>query len=603
MPVAAVSNEERRLALAEVVNDLIADGLVPREEAERLAADRRAHRPGSLHPLVVIADQKWRSSQPPHKLLTLEALTEWYAGKAGMPYFHVDPLKINFTAVTDIMSSAYAERFKILPVEVNQAQKRAVIATAEPHVREWEAELKRIHRVEIERVFANPLDIQRYIVEFYNLAKSVKGAKGTAEARSSLSNFEQLVELGKTNRQLDANDQHIVNIVDWLWQYAFDQRASDIHIEPRREVGKVRFRIDGVLHDVYQLPSPVIAAMTSRIKILGRMDVVEKRRPQDGRIKTRTADGQEVELRLSTLPTAFGEKLVMRIFDPEVLVKDFTDLGFSDEDKARWAEMTGKPHGIILVTGPTGSGKTTTLYSTLKTLATNEVNVCTIEDPIEMIEPSFNQMQVHAAIDLNFAEGVRALMRQDPDIIMVGEIRDLQTAEMAIQAALTGHLVLSTLHTNDAASAATRMLDLGVPPYLLNATVLGVMAQRLVRTLCPHCKHKVPYGEDRADDVAWEELVRPWKARRPSRIYKPVGCLECRMTGFRGRSGIYEVMLLTPGLKRLIGTTPDLGKIREQAYKDGMKSLRISGAMKVAAGLTTFEEVLKVAPPHQHEGA
>jgi general secretion pathway protein E len=601
MPVAAVSNEERRLALAEVVNDLIADGLVPREEAERLAADRRAHRPGSLHPLVVIADQKWRSSQPPHKLLTLEALTEWYAGKAGLPYFHVDPLKINFTAVTDVMSSAYAERFKILPVDVNQ--KRAVIATAEPHIREWEAELTRIHRFEIERVFANPLDIQRYIVEFYNLAKSVKGAKGTAEARSSLSNFEQLVELGKSNRQLDANDQHIVNIVDWLWQYAFDQRASDIHIEPRRELGKVRFRIDGVLHDVYQLPSPVIAAMTSRIKILGRMDVVEKRRPQDGRIKTRTADAQEVELRLSTLPTAFGEKLVMRIFDPEVLVKDFTDLGFSDEDKARWAEMTGKPHGIILVTGPTGSGKTTTLYSTLKTLATNEVNVCTIEDPIEMIEPSFNQMQVHAAIDLNFAEGVRALMRQDPDIIMVGEIRDLQTAEMAIQAALTGHLVLSTLHTNDAASAATRMLDLGVPAYLMNATVLGVMAQRLVRTLCPHCKHKVPYGEDRADDVAWEELVRPWKARRPSRIYKPVGCLECRMTGFRGRSGIYEVMLLTPGLKRLIGTTPDLGKIREQAYKDGMKSLRISGAMKVAAGLTTFEEVLKVAPPHQHEGA
>jgi general secretion pathway protein E len=603
MPVAAVSNEERRLALAEVVNALIADGLVPREEAERLASDRRAHKPGALHPLIVIADQKWRSAEPPHRLLTLETLTEWYAGKAGLPYFHVDPLKINFAAVTEIMSSAYAERFKILPVEVNQIQKRAVIATAEPYVREWEAELKRVHRVDIERVFANPLDIQRYIVEFYNLAKSVKGAKGTAEARSGLTNFEQLVELGKSNRQLDANDQHIVNIVDWLWQYAFDQRASDIHIEPRREIGKVRFRIDGVLHDVYQLPSPVIAAMTSRIKILGRMDVVEKRRPQDGRIKTRAAEGQEVELRLSTLPTAFGEKLVMRIFDPEVLVKDFAELGFSDEDRARWGEMTGKPHGIILVTGPTGSGKTTTLYSTLKTLATNEVNVCTIEDPIEMIEPAFNQMQVQSAIDLNFAEGVRALMRQDPDIIMIGEIRDLETAEMAIQAALTGHLVLSTLHTNDAASAVTRMLDLGVPAYLLNATVLGVMAQRLVRTLCPSCKHKVPYGEDRAEDVAWEELVRPWKARRPSRIYKPVGCLECRMTGYRGRSGIYEVMLLTPAIKRLVGTTPDLGKIREQAYKDGMKSLRISGAMKVAAGVTTFEEVLKVAPPHQHEGA
>ncbi len=601
MPVAAVSTEERRLTLAEVVNELIADGLVPREEAERLVADRRAHRAGTVHPLVVLADQKWRSAHPPHRLLTLDALTEWYAGKVELPYFHVDPLKINFAAVTDVMSSAYAERFKVLPVDVNP--KRALIATAEPYVREWETELRRAHRFEIERVFANPLDIQRYIVEFYNLARSVKGAKGTAESRSGISNFEQLVELGKANRQLDANDQHIVNIVDWLWQYAFDQRASDIHIEPRREVGKVRFRIDGVLHDVYQLPAPVISAMTSRIKILGRMDVVEKRRPQDGRIKTRTVDGQEVELRLSTLPTAFGEKLVMRIFDPEVLVKDFTDLGFSAEDKARWAEMTGKPHGIILVTGPTGSGKTTTLYSTLKTLATNEVNVCTIEDPIEMIEPSFNQMQVQANIDLNFPEGVRALMRQDPDIVMIGEIRDLETAEMAIQAALTGHLVLSTLHTNDAASAITRMLELGVPAYLLNATVLGVMAQRLVRTLCTHCKHKVPYGEDRADDVAWEELVRPWKAKRPARVYKPVGCLECRMTGFRGRSGIYEVMLLTPGVRRLVVTTPDLGKIREQAYKDGMKSLRISGAMKVAAGTTTFEEVLKVAPPHQHEGA
>jgi general secretion pathway protein E len=328
------------------------------------------------------------------------------------------------------------------------------------------------------------------------------------------------------------------------------------------------------------------------------MDVVEKRRPQDGRIKTRTVDGQEVELRLSTLPTAFGEKMVMRIFDTEVLVKDFAELGFSEEDKARWTEMIAKPHGIVLVTGPTGSGKTTTLYSTLKALATPEVNVSTIEDPIEMIEPAFNQMQVQASIDLSFAEGVRALMRQDPDIIMVGEIRDLETAEMAVQAALTGHLVLSTLHTNDAASAITRLLDLGVPPYLLNATVLGVMAQRLVRTLCPACKQKMPYGEGRADDLAWDDLVAPWKARRPNAIYKAVGCLDCRMTGFRGRSGIYEVMLMTPGGKRLVNAESDIARVREQAYKEGMKSLRISGAMKVAAGVTTFEEVLKAAPPH-----
>jgi general secretion pathway protein E len=340
----------------------------------------------------------------------------------------------------------------------------------------------------------------------------------------------------------------------------------------------------------------VLAAMTSRIKILGRMDVVEKRRPQDGRIKTRMVNGDEVELRLSTLPTAFGEKLVMRIFDPEVLVRDFRELGFSDDDHKRWKEMTERPNGIVLVTGPTGSGKTTTLYSTLKSLATPQVNVCTIEDPIEMIEPAFNQMQVHQAIDLGFAEGVRALMRQDPDIIMVGEIRDLETAEMAVQSALTGHLVLSTLHTNDAPSAVTRLLELGIAPYLLNATFNGVMGQRLLRTLCPHCKQ--PMELNRAEDQAsWDALVAPFKSARPAGVYKPVGCLECRMTGFMGRVGIYETLLHTPAIKLMITAGADLAAVREQAMKEGMKPLRVSGAMKVAAGVTTIDEVLKVAPP------
>ena len=433
-------------------------------------------------------------------------------------------------------------------------------------------------------------------MQAWTITISIKGAERSSEKRSGVGNFEQLVELGKTNRQFDANDQHIVHVVDWLWQYAFDQRASDIHMEPRRDVGIVRFRIDGVLHEVYRIPAAVMNAMTSRIKILGRMDVVEKRRPQDGRIKTRTSDGQETELRLSTLPTAFGEKLVMRVFDPDVLVKDFTDLGFSEDDKSRWSGMTSHPNGIVLVTGPTGSGKTTTLYSTLKSLATPEVNVCTIEDPIEMVEPSFNQMQIQAGIDLGFADGVRALMRQDPDIIMIGEIRDMETAEMAIQAALTGHLVLSTLHTNDAASAVTRLLDLGAPPYLLNSTVLGVMAQRLVRTLCKHCKRKVPFGH-RTEDINWEDFVAPWKSRQPEHVYQPVGCLECRNTGYMGRVGIYEVLLLSPEIRRLIHAEADVAKIREQAYKEGMKPLRISGAMKIASGMTTFDEVLKVAPP------
>jgi general secretion pathway protein E len=584
---------ERRLTLGDVLDWLVEDKLVAAEAAAELKKERRYYR-GGQHPLVTIAEQKWRQAAPPGKVLTLEALAEWLAKRVGLGYLHIDPLKIDFSAVTDIMSSAYATRFRILPVAVTA--KEAVIATAEPGVREWEKELAPIIKREIRRVIANPLDIERYQVEFYNLAKSIKGAAKKSDAAGGLSSFEQLVELGAQNKQFDANDAHIVRIVDWLWQYAFEQRASDIHVEPRREYGIVRFRIDGVLHQVYQIPAAVLAAMTSRIKILARMDVVEKRRPQDGRIKTRTLEGEEVELRLSTLPTAFGEKLVMRIFDPEVLVRDFAELGFSSEDKKRWDEMTTRPNGIVLVTGPTGSGKTTTLYSTLKTLATPEVNVCTIEDPIEMVEGAFNQMQVQPQIELGFAEGVRALMRQDPDIIMVGEVRDLETAEMAVQAALTGHLVLSTLHTNDAPSAVTRLLELGVAPYLLNATLNGIMAQRLVRTLCPHCKEKVALQREE-DQQAWEALVAPWKSKPPSSLHKPVGCLECRRTGFMGRVGIYETLGFSGEMKRLVGERADITVLREQAFKEGMKPLRISGAMKVAAGLTTIEEVLKVAPP------
>jgi general secretion pathway protein E len=590
---------EHRLTLAEIIDWLVEDGAVARAPAEELKKERRYWR-GAQHPLALVAEKGWKDLRAPHKPLTLDALAEWLARHVGLEYLHIDPLKINFSVVTEVMSSAYASRFRILPVELTA--KEVVVATAEPFVREWESEIARLAHREIRRVISNPQDIERCQVEFYNLAKSIKGANRAGGGASGLSNLEQLVELGSANKTLDANDAHVVKVVDWLWQYAFEQRASDIHIEPRREAGLVRFRIDGVLHQVYQIPASVLAAMTSRIKILGRMDVVEKRRPQDGRIKTRMADGDEVELRLSTLPTAFGEKLVMRIFDPEVLVRDFRELGFSDDDHKRWKEMTERPNGIVLVTGPTGSGKTTTLYSTLKSLATPEVNVCTIEDPIEMVEPSFNQMQVHQAIDLGFAEGVRALMRQDPDIIMVGEIRDLETAEMAVQSALTGHLVLSTLHTNDAPSAVTRLLELGIAPYLLNATFNGVMGQRLLRTLCPHCKQAMELN--RAEDqAAWDALVAPFKSSRPATVYKPVGCLECRMTGFLGRVGIYETLVHTPAIKQLIAAGADLAKVREQAMKEGMKPLRVSGAMKVAAGVTTIDEVLKVAPPvREHAG-
>ncbi len=585
---------DHRLTVAEVLGLLVADNLVTKPDADALIAECRLKRLVA-HPLTIIADQKWKSLQPPHRPLSLDDLGEWMAAKVSMEYYHIDPLKIDFTAVTDVMSSAYATRFGILPVQVNASE--VLVATTEPYLRDWEKEIRPIVKKNIRRVFASPVDVARFLVEFYNLARSVKKATQLGGQSSGLSSFEQLVELGRTNKQFDANDQHIVNIVDWLWQYAFEQRASDIHIEPRRELGIVRFRIDGVLHQVYQIPMSVMAAMVSRIKILGRMDLVEKRRPQDGRIKTRTADGQEAELRLSTLPTAFGEKLVMRIFDPEVLMRNFTDLGFSVDDQANWKKMSDSPNGIILVTGPTGSGKTTTLYSTLRQLATQAVNVCTIEDPIEMVEPAFNQMQVQNAIDLGFAEGVRALMRQDPDIIMVGEIRDLETAEVAIQAALTGHLVLSTLHTNDAPAAVTRMLDLGLPSYLISATVLGVMAQRLVRVLCPSCKKATPATAE--DEAMWDRLVAPWKANRPAQFHHPVGCLDCRMTGYRGRVGVYEVLMLSPDMKQAITENADVAKIRDLAYREGMKPLRISGAMKVAAGMTTLAEIFKVAPPSE----
>jgi general secretion pathway protein E len=588
----AASQRPRRLDLQAIFSWLLADGIVEKDKVKAQFAQAQGilkNAVGSMHPLTAVAQCKLVSHQPPHRLLTLDILTEWCAAKVGLPFIRIDPLKIDFTRVADVMSASYAARFNILPIEMSATT--LTVATSDPFSLDWENEIVKVSRRRIELVLANPLDIAQYISQFFSLAKSIRDASKTGGQDVALrSNLEQLVELGRANKQFDANDQHIVNIVDWLWGYAFEQRASDIHLEPKREFATIRFRIDGVLHQVYQVPAAVMLAMTARIKLLGRMDVIEKRRPQDGRIKTRTGGGQEVELRLSTMPTVFGEKLVMRIFDPEVVVKTLPELGFPPDDAARWDALTSRPHGIILVTGPTGSGKTTTLYTTLKALATNEVNVCTVEDPIEMVEASFNQMQVQPGIDLSFADGVRALMRQDPDIIMVGEIRDLATAEMAIQAALTGHLVLSTLHTNDAPSAIMRLLELGVPDYLLEATMIGVMAQRLVRTLCPDCK--APDGE-LSDDV-WASLAGAWNLPKPATVYRPIGCPECRQTGYRGRTGLYELLTVSEQFMRRIGDAADLAALRQQSILDGMKPLRIAGAMKIAEGVTTADEVLKV---------
>ncbi|WP_111496686.1 GspE/PulE family protein [Marinobacter bohaiensis] len=579
------------LTLRDVCTALVEQGLIAQEDAERVLTANLGADAAKRHPLTVIAEAGLVSRQSQRKL-DLERLTQWLAEWAEQPYYHIDPLKIDVAAISKVMSYAFAQRHGILAVEIHPEE--IWIASAEPFKSDWESNLGQVLKKDIKRVVANPEGIRRFTVEFYQLASSVSKAIGaTKQGAANLHNFEQLLDLGE-NENPDANDQHVVKIVDWLLQYAFDQRASDIHIEPRREITQVRFRIDGVLHNVYEFPDQVGVAVVSRLKILGRLNVAEKRKPQDGRIKTRKPDNSEVELRLATMPTAFGEKMVMRIFDPDVLLKGFDQLGFSKEDIQRWKAMTEQPHGIVLVTGPTGSGKTTTLYSTLKQLATPEVNICTIEDPIEMVEPAFNQMQVQHSIELSFAAGVRALLRQDPDIIMVGEIRDLQTAEMAVQAALTGHLVLSTLHTNDAPSAITRLIELGIPSYLIRATVLGVMAQRLVRTLCPSCKQPAEI-----DEKAWTDLTRPWKAPRPSSVFAPGGCLECRNTGYRGRAGVYEILQLSPALRSQVDDGCDLEQLRIGAYKDGMRSLRLSGAQKVAAGETTIEEILRVTPESQ----
>ena len=567
---------------------LLKEGRINQREVNLIATTPRRKDQLQWHPLQFIASFDLTDATTQQKLNT-QTLSQWLADKADIPFFRIDPLKVNVPEVTAVMSIEYAERHRILAVAIDSES--ITIGSDQPFYDDWLENLSHSVRPrQIKRVMLNPEQLNRYLVEFYQVTRAIAGAKGTGGSEATAKGVEALLQLGDMQNP-DANDQHIVRIVDWLLQYAFDQRASDIHLEPRRQGGRVRFRIDGVLHTVYDMPAPILTAVVSRIKILGRLNVAERRKPQDGRLKTRTPKGIETELRLSTLPTAFGEKLVMRIFDPEVLVRTFEQLGLTGDDLAKWKQMAAHPNGIILVTGPTGSGKTTTLYSTLKQLATDEVNVCTIEDPIEMIEPSFNQMQVQQGIELGFAEGVRALMRQDPDIIMIGEVRDQDTADMAIQAALTGHLVLSTLHTNDAPSSLTRLHDLGVQPFLTAATILGVMAQRLIRTLCEHCKEPTSI-----DPESWSQLVNPWKSSPPAQIYKAVGCEQCRGTGYKGRMGLYEILVLSAEMKRLVGDGANLNQIKKQAYQEGLQPLRLAGAKRVAQGTTTLEEVMRVVP-------
>ncbi len=520
----------------------------------------------------------------PGKILTEEIITEAVAKHAGLPFRKIDPLKLNAEVITQILSRAFARRSVAIPIE--RSDDRLTLAVADPYNAEAVENISRMgYRVAL--VVSPKSDILKIINEFYGFRSSVTAAAKEITSDVDLGNLEQFVKM-KSVSEIEATDKHIVNAVEFLFRYAFDQRASDIHIEPKRDASEVRFRIDGMLHAIHKVPKAVHPAMVSRVKMLSRMDIAEKRRPQDGRIKTEFK-GREVELRVSTMPVAFGEKVVIRIFDPEILLQDLEEMGFALREYELFRSFIVRPHGIILVTGPTGSGKTTTLYSALKTVATPEVNVVTIEDPIEMIYDRFNQVAAQPQIGVTFGNTLRTILRQDPDIIMVGEVRDLETAENAIQAALTGHLVFSTLHTNDAPSSVTRLLDLGVPGYLISSTIIGIMAQRLVRKVCKHCER--PYLLSPEEALT---LGLAYDKSKKIEVKYGEGCAHCRGTGYLGRTGIFEVMEVNDKVRSLIYNKADAEMIKKAAVSDGMVTLRESAVRKMLAGETTFDEVIRV---------
>ena len=583
------------LVKAGAVDDVTRRDILSREHAHRgrVLKEAGGGRVGGpryvVSPIELVASLKLADRTRPPEVLDEDRITDLVGGALGVPTRKIDPLKLDMALITRTVSRAYARTHACLPLAVEDGA--LVLAVANPWDRELLEGLRHLVQAEVRPVLCAKADILRAITDVYGFKTSVSaalGEQGTARPTVDVGNLEQLVKLSD-HAELEANDRPVVNAVEYLLHYAFDQRASDIHLEPKREKSVVRMRIDGVLHDIYSVPKGVHAPLTARIKLLSRMDIAEKRRPQDGRIKT-SRNGREVELRVSTVPVAFGEKVVIRIFDPQVLLQDLGDLGFYPEEQAVFEGWIGRPHGLILVTGPTGSGKTTTLYSALKALVAPDVNVVTVEDPVEMVHEPFNQIQVQPQIDLTFAQALRHVLRQDPDVIMVGEIRDGETAQNAVQAALTGHLVLSTLHTNDAAGAVTRLRDLGVPPFLVANTVVGVMAQRLVRVVCPKCAREETLS---ADQLAMLGVAHPEDHAGKLPVRRGAGCNACRGTGYFGRTGIFELLPVSPRIQKAIADGADAGAITELARGDGMRSLREHALKKLGDGATTFEEIAR----------
>jgi len=516
------------------------------------------------------------------RILTEDAITEAIAQAVKMEYVKIDPLRMDLELVTEHVTRAFALKHLIVPIGMKDGA--VVFAQSDPFNTRALEDIKQIRHVEATRVLASRSDILKILREFFGFRASVMAAQSEVAGGTDLSNLEQFVQMRRQD-DIEGSDKHIISAVEFLLQYAFDQRASDIHIEPKRDITLIRLRVDGVLHNIHTVPKKLHPPMVSRIKLLSRLDLAEKRRPQDGRIKT-MHKGKEIELRVSTLPVAFGEKVVIRIFDPEVLMQDLDSIGFYPREFQLYNAFINKPNGIILVTGPTGSGKTTTLYSSLRALSSPEVNIVTVEDPIEMVMEEFNQVGVQSAIGVNFATVLRNILRQDPDVIMIGEIRDRETAENAVQAALTGHLVLSTLHTNDAPSSITRLIDLGVPSFLISSTVVGIIAQRLLRKICKECKTE--------RKLTPEEILYLQLDKKEVTVWEGIGCGECRGTGYRGRSGIFEVLDFTEKVKALISDNMDLQALYAVAKADGMISLRQVAIRKMLEGVTTYEEVLAI---------
>ncbi len=595
-------NARQPLSFKELCDLLLDKGLLTKEQVSQVSVkysskqklmDREINgsKPGrhriEVTPAEVLASFMLPVQGKKNTVLDEDTIAKILAEESGLPYEKIDPLKLDMKLVTSIFSRPYARRHSVLALRQDGGD--LTVAIADPYNAELLENLRRITGHHIAPVISAKSDIQRIITEVYGFRSSVKAAAQDISAGVDLGNLEQLVELKHVD-DLEATDKHVVNAVEYMLHYAFDQRASDIHIEPKREQSLVRMRIDGVLHNVTSLPSVVHAAVVSRIKMLARLDIAEKRRPQDGRIKTGKGE-VETELRVSTLPVAFGEKVVIRIFDPTLLLQDLSALGFNKREYNLYESFIDRPNGMVLVTGPTGSGKTTTLYSSLKFLASPDVNIVSIEDPIEMVVEEFNQVAVNPHIGISFAAALRTILRQDPDIIMVGEVRDAETAANAVQAALTGHLVFATLHTNDSASAIGRMLDLGVEPFLLSSTLVGIVAQRLVRVICQHCRTKTFLTPDQ---ISLLHMKMPEDSKKKLPVYYGEGCASCRGTGYYGRSALYEVMPISHKIARLINERADSKEIMKVARLDGMMTLRESAIKKLAKGVTSFEEVLRV---------